>query len=55
MTTVGERGDASDSRFEPRVHYVYILHLRDNSLYVGQTNELISRVAEHVIDAGANS
>ena len=55
MTTVNEREKASDSRFEPGVLYVYILRLRDNSLYVGQTNDLTSRVAEHVIDAGAEA
>ena len=55
MTTVHERERASDSRFDPGVHYVYILRLRDDSLYVGQTNDLVSRVAEHSIDAGAEA
>jgi len=55
MTGVSERETASDSRFNPSVHYVYLLRLGDSSLYVGQTNDLVSRVAEHTIDAGAEA
>lgn len=55
MTTVSAREKASDSRFEPGVYYVYILRLNDDSLYVGQTNDLVSRLAEHSIDAGAEA
>ena len=55
MPTVSERETASDSRFSPAVHYIYILRLQDESLYIGQTNDLVSRVAEHTIDAGAEA
>ena len=55
MTTVSDREKASDNRFGPTVHYVYILRLGDDSLYVGQTNDLASRVAEHAVDAGAEA
>ena len=55
MTTVRDRETASDSRFNPDVHYVYVLRLRDNTLYVGQTNDLASRMVEHTVDAGAEA
>ena len=55
MNTVNAREKASDNRLEPTVHYVYILRLKDDSVYVGQTNDLASRVVEHAIDAGAEA
>ena len=55
MSTVKDRETASDSRFKPAVHYVYILRLRDNTLYVGQTNDLNSRMVEHTVDAGSKA
>ena len=55
MSTVRDRETASDSKFTPDVHYVYILRLRDNTFYVGQTNDLASRVVEHTLDAGAEA
>ena len=55
MTTVEQRENASDSRFAPLVHYVYILRLEDGTFYIGQTNDLSARVVEHRIDAGAQA
>lgn len=55
MATVRNREKASDNRFGPTVYYTYILRLADDSLYVGQTNDLASRVVEHAVDAGAEA
>lgn len=53
--TVENRENSSDSRFAPLVHYVYILRLDDESFYIGQTNDLSTRFAEHSIDSGAQA
>ena len=53
MTTVQQREQASDARWEPSLYYVYILRMDGGEFYVGQTNDLASRLAEHSIDAGA--
>ena len=50
-----QREEMSDARFGPTVHYVYILRLAGGTFYVGQTNDLVSRHAEHFIDAGAEA
>ena len=30
------------------MYYVYLLRSRDNQLYIGQTNDLVRRVKEHI-------
>ncbi len=53
MSTVEQREQASDQRYTPELHYVYILRLADGSFYIGQSNNLDMRVVEHHLDAGA--
>ena len=55
MTTPQQREEASDARFKPNIYYVYILLGDDGQFYIGQTNDLASRHAEHFIDSGAKA
>ena len=50
-----QREEASDRQAEPLMWYVYILKQRDGSLYIGQTNDLKTRLLEHRLDAGADA
>lgn len=50
---VERRERASDTNAEPLVWYVYILEIEDGDFYIGQTNDLKVRLAEHAIGAGA--
>ena len=46
-----ERG--SDSQTAPATWYVYILEKADGDYYIGQTNDLHARLAEHELGGGA--
>ncbi|GGZ77998.1 hypothetical protein GCM10007161_06700 [Ignatzschineria indica] len=35
------------------MHYFYVLHCRDNTLYAGYTKDLTRRLAEHNLGKGA--
>ena len=48
-----QREKASDQAAKPLVHYVYILELDNDELYVGQTNNLEARISEHALGVGA--
>ncbi len=55
MTTTNQREWASDASADPLVYYVYILRLQGGEFYIGQTNDLSSRLVEHRLDAGAKA
>jgi len=42
-----------DDRNTPRKIWIYVLKLRDDCVYVGQTNDLRRRFEEHVGGRGA--
>ena len=48
------REQASDSQTSPLIWYVYILERPDGDYYIGQTNELHVRLAEHELGGGAS-
>ena len=50
-----QREEASDRKTDPVLWYVYILQKCDGSFYIGQTNDLQTRVLEHGLDAGAEA
>ena len=45
--------DRADKKGEPVVWYVYILSLSSGKYYVGQTNDLPIRLAEHAVGDGS--
>ncbi len=47
------REQASDVASQPILWYVYILELGDGEFYIGQTNDLDTRMVEHTLDVGA--
>ena len=49
------RERASDSQTAPLTWYVYILEKADGSYYIGQTNDLHTRLAEHEAGGGAKA
>ena len=53
--TVTTREQTSDKHAEPLVWYVYILELQDGDFYIGQTNDMKTRLAEHSMGAGADA
>ena len=48
-----ERETQSDKLNDPVVWYVYIMEKADGSLYIGQSNDLPTRVAEHAMGTGS--
>ena len=48
-------GRDPDGASDPLVWYVYILELADGGYYIGQTNDLVTRIAEHAIGGGAKA
>jgi len=42
-----ERGEESKEVIENKMYTIYILRFSDNSLYIGQTNNLGQRLKEH--------
>ncbi len=55
MTTNKLRENTSDKASDPLVWYVYILELADGGYYIGQTNDLATRIAEHAVGGGAKA
>ena len=55
MTTNETRENKSDNKGAPLVWYVYIIELEDGGYYVGQTNDLHTRYAEHALGGGAKA
>ena len=55
MTTNETRENKSDNKGAPLVWYVYIIELEDGGYYVGQTNDLPTRCAEHALGGGAKA
>ena len=53
MTTNQTRERMSDTKGAPLVWYVYIMELEDGGYYIGQTNDLHTRYAEHTLGGGA--
>ena len=55
--TLNNRGRerASDSQATPLTWYVYILEKADGGHYIGQTNDLYARLAEHEVGGGAKA
>ena len=50
-----QREKWSDHKSSPLVWYVYILEFDDGSYYIGQTNDLTVRLAEHALGNGAEA
>ncbi len=50
-----QRESISDAVREPVLWYVYILRLEGGELYIGQTNDMDSRLVEHNLDAGSTA
>ena len=55
MTTNETRENKSDNKGATLVWYVYIIELEDGGYYVGQTNDLPTRCAEHALGGGAKA
>ena len=53
--TNDQRENNSDQATQLLVWYIYILRLEDDSFYIGQTNDLSIRLAEHATGGGANA
>ena len=51
--TNATREQTSDLDSQPILWYVYILELGDGAFYIGQTNDLDTRLVEHTLDVGA--
>ena len=51
--TNATRERASDEAAGPTLWYVYILRFDDGGFYIGQTNNLETRLAEHALGGGA--
>ena len=49
------RERASDSQNAPLTWYVYIVEKADGGYYIGQTNDLHTRLAEHEVGGGAKA
>ena len=49
------REKRSDNSNAPLVWYVYILEMGTGELYIGQTNDLETRIAEHTVGGGAKA
>jgi predicted GIY-YIG superfamily endonuclease len=50
-----EREQASDNNLSPALWVTYILQRDDGTYYVGQTNNLATRLLEHSLDTGAET
>ena len=48
------RKSADDNLFLYNKYYVYVIECEDNSLYIGQTLDLIKRWEQHISEQGAN-
>ena len=55
MTENEIREKVSDAKNEPLVWYVYIIELDTGGFYIGQTNSLETRLAEHATGGGAKA